>query len=246
MFEDLYELFLPLPSPAKLTKSPTYITWTGSPRLSSLPPPSFLDTMQPKLCPSVRMYAWSSLHWKMRRWLSTETLSTSTDVFPRHATAVFPFVFAVCLAAYIQLTAAIGTPGECLYGRTIYPSVVNFVGKPPTKTLKSYALPPSFLPIPFLLPLHPPGHWQEHRADHMAGLCSKSYAQGGIEMMEKRIQLDSMLKYISFFDIVISSYLTMFFFFLQETSQKNFNWYICILPPSLWRWAGYCHCVAFP
>lgn len=91
--------------------------------------------------------------------------------------------------------------------------------------LKSYTLPPSFLPIPFLLPPppHPPGHWQEHRADHMAGLCSKSYAQGGIEMMEKRIQLDSMLKYISFFDIVISSYLTMLFFFLQETSQKNFN-----------------------
>jgi len=56
----------------------------------------------------------------------------------------------------------------------------------------------------------------------MAGLCSKSYAQGGIEMMEKRIQLDSMLKYISFFDILISSYLTVFFF-LQETSQKNFN-----------------------
>lgn len=57
----------------------------------------------------------------------------------------------------------------------------------------------------------------------MAGLCSKSYAQGGIEMMEKRIQLDSMLKYISFFDIVISSYLTMLFFFLAGDLTEEFQ-----------------------
>lgn len=57
----------------------------------------------------------------------------------------------------------------------------------------------------------------------MAGLCSKSYAQGGIEMMEKRIQLDSMLKYISFFDILISSYLTMLFFFLAGDLTEEFQ-----------------------
>lgn len=56
----------------------------------------------------------------------------------------------------------------------------------------------------------------------MAGLCSKSYAQGGIEMMEKRIQLDSLLKYISFF-LVISSYLTMLLFFLAGDLTEEFQ-----------------------
>lgn len=65
----------------------------------------------------------------------------------------------------------------------------------------------------------------------MAGLCSKSYAQGGIEMMEKRIQLDSLLKYISFF-LVISSYLTMLLFFLAGDLTEEFQ-LIHLYPPTL-------------
>lgn len=38
-------------------------------------------------------------------------------------------------------------------------------------------------------------HWQEHRADHRAALCRKSYAEGGVQMMKNRITLDRLTKY---------------------------------------------------
>ena len=36
-------------------------------------------------------------------------------------------------------------------------------------------------------------HWQEYRADMRAATCRPSYAIGGIEMMRKRITLESEL-----------------------------------------------------
>ncbi|XP_019849745.1 PREDICTED: transmembrane protein 177-like [Amphimedon queenslandica] len=37
-------------------------------------------------------------------------------------------------------------------------------------------------------------HWQEHRADNRAGLCGRSYSEGGITFAKKRIELDKRLR----------------------------------------------------
>lgn len=38
------------------------------------------------------------------------------------------------------------------------------------------------------------GHGQEYRADRVAAICNKSYAQGGIRLMETHIELESLLR----------------------------------------------------
>ncbi len=39
------------------------------------------------------------------------------------------------------------------------------------------------------------GHWQEHRADRKSALNHHSYAEGGVDMMRKRLTLDNILKW---------------------------------------------------
>lgn len=39
------------------------------------------------------------------------------------------------------------------------------------------------------------GHWQEYHADKTAALCRRSYAEGGVQLMETNLQLDSILRY---------------------------------------------------
>ena len=39
------------------------------------------------------------------------------------------------------------------------------------------------------------GHWQEYRADKTAALCRRSYAEGGVLLMQTNLQLDSILRY---------------------------------------------------
>ena len=81
---------------------------------------------------------------------------------------------------------------------SLLPPTLLYASSPSPSLLSSSLLPSSLLSLPSpppLFPPTPPAHWQEHRADRTAALCSSSYTQGGIEMMEKRLLLESMFKY---------------------------------------------------
>lgn len=50
-------------------------------------------------------------------------------------------------------------------------------------------------------------YWLEYRADRTAGLCRRSYAEGGAEMMRRGIKLESLLRCTIICVVCMASYL---------------------------------------
>ena len=128
-------------------------------------------------------------------WLAIIWLSSSAQV---KAACTLPLLFAYLVFLW-QLSSLLMlnwlsqcySPSQCLHLWKSRPSSVS--------ACHTHLVPSPSHPLP-LPPTHHlpsyPGHWQEYRADRVAAMCSRKYAEGGMEFMRNRMQMDALVGYV--------------------------------------------------